>query len=95
MLRHVFRPALAPIITFLGPLSMEMLAGSLIVEGLYGFPGFGRSFFTAVLELDYPMILGLTVVYASGILIINLLVEVACELIDPRLRAGRPQRAQQ
>jgi len=95
MMRHVFRPALAPIITFLGPLSMEMLAGSLIVEGLYGFPGFGRSFFTAVLELDYPMILGLTVVYASGILIINLLVEVACELIDPRLRAGRPQRAQQ
>ena len=94
MIRHVLRPALAPIVTFLGPTSMEMLAGSLIVEGLYGFPGFGRSFFTAVLELDYPMILGLTVVYATGIVVVNLLVEVACELLDPRIRAARSQGAQ-
>lgn len=92
MLRHVFRPALAPIITFLGPTAMEMLTGSLIVEGLYGFPGFGRSFFTAVLELDYPMILGVTVVYAAAITTINLLVEVACELLDPRIRAAKQHR---
>ena len=95
MIRHVFRPALAPIITFLGPASLEMLAGSLIVEGLYGFPGFGRSFFSAVLELDYTMILGLTVVYATGVLAVNLLIEIACEILDPRIRAGKPRRPQQ
>lgn len=89
MLRHVLRPSLAPILTLLGPLSLEMLTASQIVEGLYGFPGFGQSFFTAVLTLDYPMILGVAVVYATAILGVNLLVGVLCELVDPRLRVAR------
>lgn len=90
MLVHVLRPALTPILTFLGPTAMELLAGSLIVESLYGFPGFGRAYFDAVTQLDYPMILGLTLIYAAGIILTNLGVEIVCELIDPRLRLAKP-----
>lgn len=87
MLIHMMRNALAPIITFLGQTFMEMFTGLLIVESLYGFPGFGRGFWEAVLKLDYPMIMGLTLIYASGILLVNILIEFVCEILDPRIRS--------
>jgi len=58
MLVHVLRNALVPIITFMGPTLMEMFTGLLIVENLYSFPGFGREYWNAVLNLDYPLIMG-------------------------------------
>lgn len=85
---HVLRPALAPILAAAGPVVVEMLAGSFIIENLYGFPGFGRSYFDAMLALDYPMILGLTLIYATGMLIANLTAGVLSEAYDPRLRAA-------
>lgn len=87
MLVHVMRNALVPIITFLGPTLMEMFTGLLIVENLYSFPGLGRSYWEAVLMLDYPMILGLTLIYAAGILLVNMLIDVLCENLDPRIRS--------
>ena len=84
---HMLRPALVPIITFLGPALMEMFVALLIVENLYAFPGFGRGYWLAVLELDYPMIMGLTLLFAIGIVLVNILIEILCEILDPRLRA--------
>lgn len=89
MLVHVMRNALVPILTFLGPALLEMFAGLLIVENLYGFPGLGREYWDAVLELDYPMILGLTLIYATGIVLVNVLIEILCEALDPRLRSNK------
>lgn len=91
MLIHVLRNALVPIATFLGPTLMEMFTGLLIVESLYGFPGFGREYWGAVLTLDYPMIMGLTLIYATGILLVNVLIEVLCEILDPRIRSTTQQ----
>jgi len=90
---HMMRNALVPIITFLGPTCMEMFAGLLIVENLYAFPGFGREYWEAVLKLDYPMIIGLTLIYATGIVLVNVLIEVLCEILDPRLRSIEHQGA--
>jgi ABC-type dipeptide/oligopeptide/nickel transport system permease component len=59
----------------------------LVVENLYAFPGFGREYIGAVLGLDYPMILGLTLIYAAGILLINVCIEVISEMLDPRIRS--------
>jgi oligopeptide transport system permease protein len=89
MLVHVLRNALVPIITFLGPTLMELFAGLFIVENLYAFPGFGRQYWEAILALDYPMIMGLTLLYAAGMVLVNGLAEVAGERLDPRLRATR------
>jgi len=93
MLVHMLRNALVPILTFLGPTCMEMFAGLLIVENLYAFPGFGREYWESVLKLDYPMIMGLTLIYATGIALVNVLIEVLCEILDPRLRSIRHQGA--
>jgi ABC-type dipeptide/oligopeptide/nickel transport system permease component len=94
MLVHVLRNALVPIITFLGPTLMEMFTGLLIVENLYSFPGFGREYWSAVLNLDYPMILGLTLIYAAGIALANVLIDFLSEVLDPRIRLSKPQGAQ-
>jgi oligopeptide transport system permease protein len=93
MLVHVLRNALVPILTFLGPAMMEMFTGLLIVENLYSFPGFGREYWAAVLQLDYPMILGLTLIYAIGIVLVNVLVEILCENLDTRIRSIQPHGA--
>ncbi len=90
---HAMRNALAPILTFLGPMLLEMFTGLLIVENLYAFPGFGREYWRAVLALDYPLIMGLTLMYATGIVLVNTLIEVLSEALDPRLRLARVENA--
>jgi len=93
ILVHVMRNAVVPIITFLGPTLMEMFTGSLIVENLFSFPGFGREYWESVLSLDYPMIMGLTLIYATGILIVITLIEILCAVLDPRIRFLQQQGA--
>jgi ABC-type dipeptide/oligopeptide/nickel transport system permease component len=93
MFIHMLRNAFVPIVTFLGPTLMEMFTGLLIVENLYAFPGFGREYWSAVLALDYPMIMGLTLIYAGGIALVTLVIEVVCEILDPRLRSLKQQGA--
>ncbi len=88
---HVLRNVMVPILTYLGPALLEMIVGLIVVETLYSFPGIGREFFGAVLGLDYPMILGLTLIYATGIVLINLLNEMLSEILDPRIRMVKQQ----
>ncbi|MEP7137375.1 MAG: ABC transporter permease [Chloroflexota bacterium] len=91
MLVHVMRNAIVPIITYLGPTLMEMFTGLLIVENLFSFPGFGQEYWRAVLNLDYPLIMGLTLIYATGIVLVNVLIEMLSEILDPRIRANKIQ----
>lgn len=93
MLKHVFRNVLVPLITFLGPTLMEMFTGLFVVESLYSFPGFGREYWKAVLALDYPMIMGLTLIYASGFALTSILVDGLSAVLDPRIRSARVQGA--
>ena len=92
---HVLRNALVPIITFLGPTLVELFTGLFIVENLFSFPGFGREYWAAILALDYPMIMGLTLIFAIAIVLVNILVEILCNLLDPRLRILKEEAALQ
>jgi oligopeptide transport system permease protein len=87
ILKHVFRNAMVPIITFLGPTLMELFTGLFIVESLYSFPGIGRGYWNAVINLDYSMILGLTLLYATGMTLVNIIIGVLSAILDPRLRS--------
>jgi oligopeptide transport system permease protein len=89
---HVFRNAIVPFIASLGPTLVELFAGLFIIENLYGFPGFGRQYWIAVLKLDYPIIMGLTLFYAAAISLVNILVSIISELVDPRIKELREQR---
>ncbi len=90
---HVLRNAAVPILISLGPAIMEMFVGLFIIENLYSFPGMGKLYWYAVVELDYPLILGLTLVYAIFIILINTLTEILAEAIDPRIRHTKKEAA--
>jgi oligopeptide transport system permease protein len=89
MLVHVMRNALIPIVTFMGPMLIELFAGAFIVESLFSFPGFGREYWSSILALDYSMVMGLTLIYAIGIVLVNLIIDTLYEFMDPRVRALR------
>lgn len=85
---HAFRTALVPIITFLGPMTMELFAGLFIVENLYGFPGFGRQYWVSVLQLDYPVVISLTLLLAVVVAVISLVIDLFTAVLDPRVRSS-------
>ncbi|SKA32759.1 ABC transporter permease subunit [Consotaella salsifontis] len=86
VLRHALRPALTPVVSYLGPAAGYLLTGSIVVESIFGIPGVGRYFVGAALNRDYGMVLGTVVFYMSIILVLNLLVDLAYAWLDPKVR---------
>jgi oligopeptide transport system permease protein len=86
IVRHALRNSLIPVATVLGPLFAGILMGTLVVEQIFGIPGMGKYFVQSIGNRDYPLIQGLTLVYASLLVLMNLLVDVAYAWLDPRIR---------
>jgi oligopeptide transport system permease protein len=84
--RHQIRNALFPILTILGPAVANVLTGSFVVETVFAIPGLGRYFVTAMQNLDYTLVMGLTIFFGTFLILMNFLVDVAYGLIDPRIR---------
>jgi len=87
--RHVLRNALLAVMTYFGPLLAILLTGSFVVERIFAVPGMGRFFVTAVTNRDYPLVLGVTLVYAALVVVANLAVDLLYAWLDPRIRVGR------
>jgi oligopeptide transport system permease protein len=87
--RHQIRNALFPILTILGPAVAMVLTGSFIIETVFAIPGLGRFYVTAMQNLDYTLVLGLTLFFGFFLIAMNLLVDFAYGLIDPRVRHTR------
>jgi ABC-type dipeptide/oligopeptide/nickel transport system permease component len=84
----VLRNALLAVLTYFGPLLATLLTGSFVVERIFAVPGMGRFFVTAVTNRDYPLVLGVTLVYGALIVLANLAVDLAYAWLDPRIRVG-------
>lgn len=88
LLKHALRHSLIPILTVLGPLSAALVTGSFVVEYLFAIPGMGRFFITAVTDRDYPLIMGVTLVYTAILVCANLLVDLFYSFVDPRIKTS-------
>jgi ABC-type dipeptide/oligopeptide/nickel transport system permease component len=86
VLVHVLKNGLIPPITVIGPLLAAVLTGSPFVEYLFGIPGVGRYFLTSIQNQDYPMIMGVFLMYGVFLIFMNLFVDLAYGVVDPRIR---------
>lgn len=86
VLRHMIKNSLIPVVTILGPALAALVTGSFIIETMFGFPGMGRAYVTAIGQRDYSMIMGTTLIYAVLIALANLSVDVVYSFLDPRIR---------
>lgn len=84
--RHLFRNALVPIVTMSGIQLGYLLGGTVIVEQIYVLPGLGRLLVTSINNRDFPVVQSVTMLFATGFVVVNMLVDLACTLIDPRTR---------
>ncbi|SER07398.1 oligopeptide transport system permease protein [Solimonas aquatica] len=88
LLVHAIKPALLPLISYLGPAAAALLTGSVVIEQVFGIPGLGRYFVQAALNRDYTLVLGVVTLYGALVLLCNLLVDLAYGALDPRQRAA-------
>lgn len=86
LIRHILRNALTPVVTIIGPLSAALMTGSFIVEFIFSIPGMGKYFITAVTNRDYPLMMGVTLIYAVLIVLANMAVDIIYTLMDPRVK---------
>jgi oligopeptide transport system permease protein len=84
--RHMLRGGLVPVVTYLGPAIANLMVGSVIVEKIFATPGIGPYFVDAAFNRDYFLVMGIVVLYSVFLLLMNLLVDVAYGLMDPRVR---------
>lgn len=83
---HALKPAMLPLLSYLGPAVAAILTGSVVVEEIFGIPGLGQFFVRGALNRDYTLVLGIVIFYATLIVSLNLLVDILYGLIDPRVR---------
>ena len=86
LLKHTLKNSIFPIVSVLGPLTAGLVTGSFVIEFIFSIPGMGSFFITAVTNRDYPLIMGVTLVYAVLIVVANILVDMIYMWLDPRVR---------
>ncbi len=86
ILRHALKPALLPVISYLGPATAAIITGSVVIEQIFGVPGLGRFFVQGALNRDYTLVMGVVVFYGVLIIVLNLIVDLVYVRLDPRVR---------
>ena len=85
-LRHALRPSLIPVVSYLGPAVAFVITGSLVVESVFGLPGSGRFLVQGAIDRDYPLVMGMILVYGVLTLVCNLIADLLYGWLDPRVR---------
>ena len=88
LLVHALKPALLPVVSYLGPATAAVITGSVVIEQIFGIPGLGRFFVQGALNRDYTLVMGIVVFYGTLIIVFNFLVDLAYAWLDPKVRYG-------
>jgi oligopeptide transport system permease protein len=86
IIRHALKPALLPVISYLGPATAAIITGSVVIEQIFGVPGLGRFFVQGALNRDYTLVMGVVVFYGVLIVVFNLIVDLVYGWLDPRVQ---------
>jgi oligopeptide transport system permease protein len=86
LLRHALKPAMLPVVSYLGPAFAAVITGSVVIEQIFGVPGLGRFFVQGALNRDYTLVMGVVVFYGVLIIVANFLVDLAYAWLDPRVK---------
>lgn len=86
VIKHALRGALIPVVSYLGPATAGVLTGSLVLERIFALPGMGSHFIEAALQRDYPMAMGMIMVYTTLLFSMNALVDLSYAVLDPRVK---------
>lgn len=86
LFRHILKNAILPVITYMGPMVAFLLTGSVVIEQIYTIPGIGKEFVAAITNHDYTVVMGITIFIGAIIIICNLIADLICAIVDPRVR---------
>ncbi len=86
LFKHVLKNSLIPVLTFSGPLIAGILSGSFVIEMIFAVPGMGKHLVQSVSNRDYPLILGVTLIFSALLVICNLIVDLLYSFFDPRIK---------
>ena len=84
--KHALRPALLPVVTYLGPAFVGIITGSMVIESVFGLPGMGQMFVNGALNRDYSLVLSLTILVGTLTISFNAIVDILYAVIDPKIR---------
>ncbi|WP_409291818.1 oligopeptide ABC transporter permease [Peribacillus sp. SCS-37] len=86
VVKHAIRNALIPVITIIGPLAVNIMTGSLVIERIFAIPGLGEQFVKSINTNDYTVIMGTTIFYSALFIFIIFVVDILYGVVDPRIR---------
>ena len=86
IVRHALRPAILPVLSYLGPALVGIITGSVVIETIFGLPGIGQLFVNGALNRDYSMVLGLTILVGALTISFNAIVDILYAVVDPKIR---------
>ena len=86
LFKHMLKNSLIPVLAYVGPVTAYVLSGSFVVEDIFNIPGIGKHFIMSVTNRDYPMVLGVTLVFATMLILANFIVDILYTYFDPKIR---------
>lgn len=89
--RHALKPALLPVISFMGPATAGLITGSVVIERIYSIPGLGSYFVQGALNRDYTLVMGVVIFYGVIIILLNFIVDILYAWMNPRIRYDEAQ----
>lgn len=84
--KHALKPAMLPVVSYMGPAFVGIITGSVVIETIFGLPGIGKLFVNAAFNRDYSLVMGITILIGFLFIVFNAIVDVLLALIDPKIR---------
>ncbi len=86
VIKHALKPALLPVVSYMGPAFVGIITGSVVIETIFGLPGIGKLFVNAAFNRDYSLVMGVTILIGFLFILFNAIVDILLAMIDPKIR---------